>query len=406
VDLEIRRVSPEEYERFLVTLESAFGHVPSEEEIRLERALVELDRTIGVFDGPDPVGSTAAYSMELTVPGGTVPMAGVTAVAVVPTHRRQGILTELMRRQMDELRDQEPVAGLWASEGSIYQRYGYGLAALHARFTIERTRTAFARPLPPDPGRLRLVQRERAMAGLPAVYDQLRPTVPGMLARTPTWWEHVFSDIEAARHGMGPLFFVLHESGGSPDGYLTYRTKDRWENGVPSGRAAVHELVALNPAAYGALWTYMLGLDLTAQITGWRRPADEPLLYMLAEPRRLQLGLHDALWLRLVDVPRAMEARRYAVEGRLVFEVRDDFCPWNEGRYELRGAPDGAEFVRSGAQPDLLVDAADLGAVYLGGTTFDRLERAGRVTAASPEALATGDELFRTARAPWCPHVF
>lgn len=407
MDLDFRPVIPDEAERYLRALESAFINVPDEEDLRTVLSLLELDRTIAAFDQERIVGSAAAYSLELTIPGGILPMAGVTLVAVVPTHRRRGILAELMRRQLEDVRDRgEVVAGLWASEGAIYQRFGYGLAALHARFAVDRTRTAFARTSPEDPGELRMVPREEAMPAMAAVYDRVRVRVPGMLARPPVWWDALYADRERDRDGAGPLFFVLHRTGDQPDGYAAYRAKNGWENGSSSGEAQVHEVMAETPAAYEALWRFLLNLDLVASITAWKRPADDPLLYLLAEPRRLRFELQDALWLRLVDVPAALMARRYAAEGWVTFAVRDRDCPWNEGVVELVGGPQGADTRRVDAAPDLVVDVADLGAVYLGGTTFDRLARAGRVAAASEDALRRADMMFATPQAPWCPHIF
>lgn len=408
MDLEFRPIEPQEAERYFRSVERAFTGVPTEEEVRLELTLLEPARTIAVFDGSDIVGSTAAYSMEITIPGGVVPMAGVTLVGVVPTHRRQGILSELMRRQLGELRDRgELLAGLWATEGGIYQRFGYGLATLRGRFAIDRNWTDFVRPLVDEGGRVRLVSRDEALPAMAEVYERIRPEVPGMLARTPAWWEAWFSDLESRREGASSLFYVLHETAGSVGGYVAYRGTHGWTDGVASGEAVVHELMAADPAAYASLWRFVFGIDLVAKVTAWSRPSDEPLLYMLAEPRRLRFELQDALWLRLVDVPGALTARRYAAEGSLVVAVRDDFCPWNEGMVELAGGPDGAEARPSDAgEPDLHVDAADLGAVYLGGTTFARLARAGRVTAASEEALRRADAMFATPRAPWCPHIF
>lgn len=408
MDLEFRPIEPEEAERYFRSIERAFTGVPTEEEVRLELTLLEPARTIAVFDGSDIVGSTAAYSMELTIPGGIVPMAGVTLVGVVPTHRRRGILTELMRRQLGELHDRgELLAGLWATEGAIYQRFGYGLATLRGRFAIDRIRTDFVRSLPDDRGKVRLASRDEALPAMAGVYERLRPDVPGMLARTPAWWEAWFSDLESRREGASSLFYVLHETAGSVDGYVSYRGTHGWTDGVATGEAVVHELMAVDPAAYASLWRFVFGIDLMTKVSAWSRPADEPLLYMLAEPRRLRFELQDALWLRLVDVPGALAARRYAEEGSVVFGVRDDFCPWNEGAIELAGGPHGAGARASeSAEPELQVDAADLGAVYLGGTTFDRLARAGRVMAASEDALRRADAMFATPRAPWCPHIF
>lgn len=408
MDLEFRPIRPDEADRYLRLIETAFTFVPSEDDIRHERSVLESDRTLAAFDGDDIVGSTAAFSFDLTIPGGVVPMAGVTHVGVWPTHRRRGILTELMYRQLTELRDRgDLLAGLWASEGSIYQRFGYGLATLHSRFTVDRARIGFARPLPDDPGTLRMLPRERALPAMEAVYERLRPEVPGMLSRPGGWWEALYSDPESRRDGASPLFFVIHETAGTPDGYVAYRAKGGWVDGAPSGEAEIHELMAVDPAAYGALWRFVFGIDLVKSIFAWRRPADEPLLYMVAEPRRMRFELHDALWLRLVDVRRALAVRRYGIEGSLVLRVRDDFCGWNEGQLELSGGPDGADARPADHdEPDLYVTATDLGAVYLGGTSFDRLVRAGRVVATSEASLRRADAMFGTPVAPWCPHLF
>jgi predicted acetyltransferase len=408
VDLEIRPIRDDELDRYLTAIESAFHQIPTADDLRVLRELTEVDRTLAVFDGPDIVGSAAADSLQLTIPGGIVPMAGVTAVAVVPSHRRRGILTELMHRQLEDVhRRGEPVAGLWASEGGIYQRFGYGLATLHSSFAIDRTRTAFARQLAPDPGRVRMVPREQALEAMPPVYERIRPTIPGFLDRSSLWWDRLYADLERDRRGAGPLLFALHESPESVDGFLAYRVKDDWSEGWAAGHAMIHELIAATPEAYAALWSFVMNLDLVGKITTWRRPADEPLFHMLAEPRRLSFGLSDALWIRPVDVARALSLRSYAVDGEVAFAVRDSLCPWNEDTYRMMVRSGNAEVRRDDrAMPDLELDVSDLGAAYLGGETFTRLHDAGRVAAASEEALRRADDLFRTSRAPWCPHIF
>jgi predicted acetyltransferase len=164
--------------------------------------------------------------------------------------------------------------------------------------------------------------------------------------------------------------------------------------------------VAATPEAYAALWRFCFDIDLMERIEAWPRSADEPLFHMMANPRQLKLKLSDGLWVRLVDVAQALEARRYAAEDRLVFEVRDSFCPWNEGRLALEGGPGGARCTRTDNEPDLVVDVRDLGAAYLGGTRFDELARAGRVVESAPGALRRADAMFSWSPAPWCPAVF
>jgi predicted acetyltransferase len=404
MDITIRPLGEEEFPAFMRTVESAFSYHPFDDEIALERSVIELDRTLVAVDGGEMVGGASAYSMMLTVPGGTVPMAGVTAVGVRPTHRRRGVLNELMRRQLDDLREEgEAVAGLFASEGSIYGRFGYGVATLQASVEIERERTGFGRPHQQS-GRVSLVERQTAVREMPAAYERVRNR-PGLLERSPAWWEYVLADIERWRDGATAYFFALHRSGEGVDGYVVYRVKHDWET-APRSKVQIRELVAATPEAYADLWRYCFDIDLIHTIVADHRPADEPLLYMVAEPRRLNFRLGDGLYIRLVDLPRALASRRYASDGRMVLGVRDRFCPWNEGRYELEGGPDGAQCRSTEAEPDVLVDASDLGATYLGGVRFELLARAGRVEEATPGALRRADGMFAWEPAPWCPQVF
>jgi predicted acetyltransferase len=406
MDAEIRPIKVEEFEQFAQTLQWAFGEEFRDEDIAQERRLFEPERSLGAFDNGRLVGSTGAFSLTLTIPGGSLPMPGVTAVAVQPTHRRRGLLTALMRRQLDDFHDAgETIAGLWASEGAIYQRFGYGLATLVGRFDIDKDRTAFARAVQ-WPGVVSLIERERALQVFPEVHRQVVPRYPGMIARTPGLWEHDYADLEHWRDGASRMFFALYESQGQAEGYLAYRVKNEWPHGIPRNEVRVRELMAMTTEAYVALWRFCFDMDLAGKFEGWGRPVDEPLLHLLAHPRALRFGLGDGLWLRLVDVPGALGARRYSAEGQLTLEVRDAFCPWNDRRFVLVAGPDGARCEPARGEPDLLVDAADLGAVYLGGIRFGTLHRAGRVQQVTAGALARADAMFTWDPPPWCPHVF
>lgn len=412
MDLEIRPIGTHEVDAFLDALEVAFGHTHAERERQAFRAVLETDRTVerdralAAFERSRVVGVTGAVSFHLSVPGGTVPAAGVTTVGVLPTHRRRGVLTTLMRRQLDDLRvGGEPVAALWASEGSIYGRFGYGVGTFSGSVQIDRAHTGFARPLV-EAGWMQLLEKEAALHAFADVYERVRPAQPGMVDRSRAWWEYLFLDLEEEREGFGPLFFVAHESVDGLDGYAVYHVKADWARGYPGHLLEVEELVAATPAAYAALWRYCFDVDLVARIRAPRRPPLEPLFFLLADPRRLRSSVIDGLWVRLVDVPRALAARRYASEGGLMLEVQDHFCPWNEGVYRLEGGPEGAECRRAEGGADLVLSAAELGTVYLAGTGFRALARAGRVTEVTPGALARADAMFAWDPPPWCPNLF
>ena len=408
MDLEIRPVAEQEFESYFRAIESAFGYHPRPEDIAVERKVFELDRTLAAFDGPGIVGSAAADSLDVTVPGGTLPMAGVTGVAVVPTHRRRGLLTRLMRQQLEDIRDRgELVAGLWASEGGIYHRFGYGLSTLLGKIRIERERTAFVRPVPSN-GSVQLVDKEEALRAMPGVYERVRESRAGVVSRPGAWWESLFSDLEHHREGASALFFALHRSGDRDqvDGYVAYRVKSDWPDLSPAGTVQVEELMGPDPAVYARLWRYCFDLDLISTIEAWRRPADEPLLLLLQEPRRLRLTLADSLWLRLVDLPGALAARSYRGSGRIVFEVADRTCPWNEGRFALEADADGARCEPTRADAEVSLDVADLGSAYLGGVRFSAMKQAGRIQEHAEGTVERADSMFSTDPLPWCPHLF
>jgi len=203
----------------------------------------------------------------------------------------------------------------------------------------------------------------------------------------------------------GTRFYVQYEEDGDVRGYARYRTRGDSENGLANGLLTVNELMAVDEATYAALWQYLFGVDLIGKIQAFHRPVDEPLFWMLADPRRLVRQPVDSLWLRLVDIPPALEGRRYAAPGRVVLDVRDPFCSWNEGRYELEAGAEGARCQRTTAEADITLSAADLGAVYLGGARLTTLRRAGRAEG-EWETLRRADAIFSWDPLPWCPEVF
>ena len=407
MDIDIRPIQPDEFDAYIKVDQNAFGDHPDQESTELWRGITELDRSLAAFDGGAIVGTTLIDTMSVTVPGGDLPMAGVTAVGVLPTHRRRGILTALMRRQLSDVRDRgEALAGLWASEGSIYGRFGYGLATLGGRMEADRDRVQFVNQTDDHGGTLRLVSRDEALGVLPSLYERVRGQRPGMPSRGADMWRVSYADLERWRDGASALFCTLHETAGTVDGFCSYRVKSEWNDALPGGTVSIRHLFAETPVAYEAIWRYVFGIDLIKKVEAWGRPSDEPLLHMVTEPRRLRFALTDALFIRVVDVPSALGGRTYGVEGSIVLGVRDAFCPWNEGAYEVRGGPDGAECRRTSAEPEISVDATALGAVFMGGTTFHQLAEAGRVSEERAGAVGRASRMFAADPLPWCPLEF
>jgi predicted acetyltransferase len=410
VDVEIRTVDADRWPDFVRAAFVPFGGEATERDIQDSRIEFEPGRSIAAWDGDRIVGTTSAVSLQMTVPGGgQVPVAGVTTVGVAPTHRRRGILRQMMRRQLDDSRRHgDPVAALWASEAPIYQRFGYGMATRQAMCRIPRANMAWLRPQPGDPGRVRLVTFEDAMKELAPVYDRLRARVPGMIERNHGWWVHRFRHLDSEHHreGFGPMFFALHEGPEGPDAYAVYRVKLQEEDGIDAGIVQVVEAVTTTHDSVIPMWSYLFGIDLVATIEFWNRPPDDPLFLSVLDLRHLRLKIIDGMWVRLIDVPAALSSRRYGAEGRVVFDLQDEFCGWNTGRYELECAPDAAECRRTDADPELALTANELGAAYLGGTRLRDLSRAGRVGESQPGVIARADAMFAGDREPWCPHQF
>jgi predicted acetyltransferase len=385
----------------------AFGAaLPTDEELTISREITEFDRTLAFFDGPNMVATAGIFSYEMTVPGGALPCGGVTRVSVLSTYRRRGLLTAMMRRQLDDMRERgEPLAALYASEAPIYGRFGYGLATYQAAVEIERSRGAFARTVTGS-GRLSMVDVPIGVREFSRVWQQARHNQPGMLTFDEHWMRNKLTELELHREGASPQYRVLHQTDGNPSGFAIYRIKLEWDASGPNGTLRLEMLIATTPEAYAALWRHVLDVDLMARVSAEMRPVDEPLRFLLADSRQPKTRIEDGVWLRLVDVAAALAGRRYAVEGRLGLRVRDAFCPWNDGPYGLVGGPAGAECKSNSGTLDLELAAADLAAVYLGGNRFRALFEAGRIEELRPGAVARADAMFATDRAPWCPSHF
>jgi predicted acetyltransferase len=398
MDVEIRTIAEDEFETWMRAIESAFGGHVSPEDVQNERKVIDPARCLAAFDGDNIVGCASSVVFEMTVPGGTIPTVGITGVGVVPTHRRRGVNTALMRRQLDDIRDEGfAIAALFASEGGIYGRFGYGLATFDAYVDIETSRSAFV-PGSEGDGRVRLVERDAAKDRYLSIFDESRLTRPGAMRMEPNWFDYEFAEKHFGEERK--FFFAFHETGKDVDGVAVYTIKHNW-SGVPRNEVELYAFDALNSSAYAQMWRFVLDLDLVSKLTAWSRPVDEPLLHLLREPRRLNMRLKDGMWVRLLDIPRALTARRYPHDGRIVFDVRDAFCPWNEGRYALDARAEGATCEQTDDEAELLLTTNELAAAYLGGSTFSQLHRAGRVSEERAGAIGTADAMFAWDPPPW-----
>ncbi|MFB7243071.1 GNAT family N-acetyltransferase [Streptomyces populi] len=406
---DVRVLRQADWDEWYENLIRAFGGVAeSSEERELWNALTEYDRSLGVWDGENCVGTAGAFSFRVTVPGGaSVPAAGITMVSVAATHRRRGVLTSMMRRQLDDIRaGSEPLAVLVASEPGIYGRFGYGIGSLSVSAEIDTARVRLSVPPGTDGVRLRYAAPAEVLDACEAVYARLVPERPGMLARQPGWQRLMLLDPADERNGASPLQCVVAERDGEVVGYTRFRVKPEWGPAGSDGAVTMVDLEGLDPAARAALWRFLFDVDLTSTLRTRGRPVDDAWQHMVSDIRRCQLRTKDSLHVRLVDVGAALEARTYQAPVDVVFEVEDSFCPWNEGRWRLTGDAKGAVCARTEDAPDLALSVRELGAAYLGGVSLASLAAAGRVRELRGGALAEASTAFTSTLAPWLPHGF
>ncbi|MFF8959663.1 GNAT family N-acetyltransferase [Streptomyces sp. NPDC014894] len=410
--MEIRPTADEDLELFVDTIHTAFGHFPEAPVAEGGRwwSALEMDRgLLALSEDGRPVGTAAAYSFELTLPGRhVVPVTGVSAVGVLPSHRRRGVLSALMRRQLSEVRARgEFLSVLLASEAPIYGRFGYGPATFTTRLTVPRHRAALAAPRSrtsadapasdADSGTVEVMRRSACDRILEEVYDRYRRAQPGALSRPHRWWA---LGAGQAPVSSAPRYIAVHrDAHGVADGYACYSIGE-------GGTLTVDETIATDDTVFTALARFVLGHDLVSQAVFRHVPPEHPLRWQLADFRAGEVGEYaDWLWARLLDVPRALTARGWFADGDLVLDVDDPFLG-EHGRYLLTVREGRAACVPTDRQPDLSLDIRDLSSLYLGGIAPSTLVRAGHVRARHPGAVSLADALFRTERPPHCLHWF
>jgi predicted acetyltransferase len=407
---EIRVVPEDRFAELIKTAEIAFSEDMGDDMIGRVEKVADKQRFLCAIDNDRFVGTAGVFTQRLSVPGGDVAAGGVTFVTVLPSHRRRGLMSGMMRLMIDDChRRGEPIAMLWAAEGAIYQRFGFGLGTNSVNLEADTRATTFTRDWPRE-GTLRLVPAGQGREIVAPVYEAARAQRAGFLLRDPLWWPGVLPDPEKDKKGGEARRLAVFEVDGGAEAYAVYKTKAEWTPRGPASILTVDEAIASTPRGAREIWRFLLDVDLVRTLKTWRLPIDHPIFALVAEPRRLGTTVGDGLWVRIVDVATSLEARRYGVDGhasgRLTFDFEDRYCPWNAGRWELECSDGRARVTRTTGAADITLDANDMASLYLGGFSAAALAGAGRIVELEAGGLARADLLLGAALQPWCPQEF
>ncbi|MFI7238794.1 GNAT family N-acetyltransferase [Streptomyces cyaneofuscatus] len=416
MSVDVRTVTASDYPDWLRAVQNGFltAGSPSEDDVAERLADTDLSRLQGAFDAGRCVATFRTFAQRLTVVGGaTVPADAISGVTVAPTHRRRGLLSRMMATDLAAARERgEVVATLIAAEYPIYGRFGFGPAAWTAEWEVSVHRAGLdprRSGQPEDGGRIEMVDGADVRKYGPELHARLAALRPGVVSRSERWWklQTGAAALPAHEKWTEPFYVIHRDADGEVDGLMVYGTDDKWGDAKqPLNTATVRDLIALTPAAERALWHFLCSVDwITTVRSGYRAP-DDLLPQLLPDPRAARTVTYaDWLWLRLLDVERALEARSYEREASLVLDVRDGGGV-AEGRFLLDVSPDGARCTPTTRSADLALGAGELAALYLGDESARRLVDLGRAEELRTGAAGTADAVFRTGRRPWCPDIF
>jgi predicted acetyltransferase len=346
-------------------------------------------RSLAVFEQRSIVATLSAYVVEISLPGGVHAAAtALVDIGVVPERRGLGLARALVAAFCSRARDRgETLAVLNTDVTGLYERFGFGVATTEWSATVPLRR---ATPLPGSDrrGQVRLIEVTEAQGMLPEIFASLRQDRVGEVLRTSQWWEEHFAD--ATRVGA-PMEFAVIERDGDVRGYVAFVRAS-----AQSGLVVV-ELVVTDDGSSRELLEFVGDLTDGGPIRLRAQPLDA------LDERAADREASPQLWLRVLDVPRALSLRRYAAASRTVLAMRDELLEANCGRFLLETHADGtASVTPSNDEAAIALDVGVLGRVFLGGSTFSELATSGEIVVGDASALASIDRAFATTRMPFC----
>lgn len=400
----ISHVTDDEATAFVRAVSRAFGRTDDDEVAEMvEVELADPSLSLAARDAGHIIGTATVLDFAMAVPfADPVPCAGVTSVTTAPTHRRRGVLTSLMRRQIDDIHERGwSWAALYASESAIYGRFGYGQASHSLKGRIDRAWTRLTAPV--EPATVDLLALEEALDRVPAIYTRVAERVPGMMTVPDRFWRHrIVWDPPGDRGGASGRFVAVI----ADRAYALYRMRMGWDASGPDATVEVEECLATDAAGERQIWSYLFGIDLAQHVSIHRLAVDHALPWWLAERQRLHLSPSMPLYLRLVDVGRALSARGTRAPGAVTLEVTDDFCPWNARTWRLEGDGPALHCAHGTGPADIRLDVRELASLSLGGVSVGELVRAGLIEERTPGAAIRLGALLASDRAPFNAFTF
>lgn len=388
--------------------ETAFGEGFTDDEIGSPLfGVLDDDRTFIAWDGDQGVGVSANFSLNVSVPGGSVPTAGVTFIGVRPTHRRRGVMTAMLDNlHTDGASRSEPIAALWAAEAAIYPRFGYGRATRRLFTEIKRSHGALSGAPEDSSIRFRMMKSSEDFPLTQPLYAAVGAARGGVPTMDERWHDRQTWDPIASREGNSALYTVVAEDDNGVRGFMRYNVKPEWTDAHDNGIFNIYRLMSSDIAAHAALWRYALNFDLMAKVKWFNAPVDDPIQLWLQHPRHAIRQIEDALYVRVLDLPSAMAARTLSRECDVVAEVTDERFPQNAGRWRIAGGLGGATCERTKDRADLTLDIRLLGAAYLGDASLHEFAGAGWIEELRQGSVAELDAALRTETPPYCPFIF
>ncbi len=366
---------------------------------------INPDWTFCAFEDGKLATSFAAWPLQMQINGVATPVAGITCVGTLPIYRGQGHLGKVMHRYFHHLHEKggPAIAALYASRAAIYQRFGYAVVSTRSQYDIDPAYLQF--PLtPPAAGTFREATDDEFNV-ISDLYNRFKEERNGCIKRGKgSWLMAILKPPAKPGHQINK---ILYEENGQLTGYVIYTAEPvESTGGMPRHIIRIRDLIWMTPSACTAIWSYFSKMKLADRIIWDRAPSDDPLPHLLLEPRMLHLMSQDGLLGRIIEAEKALINRKYSAKGVLTFEIRDDICSWNSGRWQLEADEGKSAIHRTTATADVTMPISTLAMLLFGQINATEAARMGRLDVHDAGALSAWDRVMHTNYRPFCADLF